>query len=52
MSVGDMLAYVWSLMTNTGYHVFDVFVSYADIFVFVIIVSLLLWLVGALLGGE
>lgn len=52
MSVGDMLAYVWSLMTDTGYYIYDVFVSYADIFIFVIIVSLFMWLIVALLGGE
>lgn len=52
MSVREMLTYIWELMCDTGYHVFDTFVSFADIFVFVIVVGLFVWLISALLGGD
>lgn len=52
MSVGEMLVYIWSLFEETGYYVFDTFVSFADIFIFIVIVGLLIWLVVALLGGD
>ncbi len=52
MSVGEVLSYIWSLFEENGYYVFDTFISFADIFIFIVIVSLLVWLVVALLGGE
>ena len=52
MSVGGWLSWLWSLFTDNGYHVFDTFVSFADIFVFVIVVGLFVWLISSLLGGD
>lgn len=52
MSVGEILAYIWGLMSDTGYHVFNIFVSYADIFIFLIVAGLFIWLIGVLLGGD
>ena len=51
MSVGDMLAYVWSLLQTAGFRVFDVFVSFADVFIFTIVAGLFIWLLYNLLGG-
>ena len=52
MSVGDSLAWLWSLFTDNGYHVFDVFISFADILIFVIITGLFVWFISVLLGGD
>lgn len=52
MSVGDWLAWIWSLFADNGWHVFDTFVSFADVIIFVIIAGLFVWLVHVLLGGD
>ena len=52
MSVGDWLAWLWSLFTDNGYHVFDVFISFADILIFVIFTGLFVWFISVLLGGD
>lgn len=52
MSVGDWLSWIWSLFTENGYHVFDTFVSFAAIFVFVVVVGLFVLLISVLLGGD
>lgn len=52
MSVGDWFAWIWSLFTDNGWHVFNVFVSFADVIIFVIIAGLFVWLVHVLLGGD
>lgn len=52
MSVGDWLAWLWSFFTDNGYHVFDVFISFADILIFVIIAGLFVWFISVLLGGD
>lgn len=52
MSVGDWLAWLWSLFMDNGYHVFDVFISFADILIFVIITGLFVWFISVLLGGD
>lgn len=52
MSVGDWLSWIWSLFTENGYHVFDTFVSFAAIFVFVVVVGLFVCLISTLLGGD
>ena len=52
MTVGDWLSWLWSLFTDNGYHVFDVFISFADILIFVIIAGLFVWLISVLLGGD
>lgn len=52
MSVGDWLVWLWSLFTDSGYHVFDVFISFADILIFVIITGLFVWFISVLLGGD
>lgn len=38
--------------TDNGYHVFDVFISFADILIFVIITGLFVWFISVLLGGD
>ena len=52
MSVGDWLVWLWSLFTDNGYRVFDVFISFADILIFVIITGLFVWFISVLLGGD
>lgn len=52
MSVGDWLVWLWSLFTDNGYHVFDVFISFADILIFVIITGLFVWFISVLLCGD
>lgn len=52
MKVSYWLAWIWSLFTDNGWHVFDTFVSFADVIIFVIIASLFVWLVHVLLGGD
>lgn len=50
--MGDWLSFIWSLFTENGWHVFDTFVSFADVFVFVVVVGLFVWLISVLLGGD
>lgn len=50
--MAEFFAQLWSLFEENGYHVFNTFVSFADIFVFVIFGSLFIWFLGKLLGGE
>lgn len=52
MNVGDWMAWLWSLFTDNGWYVFDTFVSFASVFIFVIIVGLFVYLVHVLLGGD
>ena len=52
LKVSDGFLWLWSLFTDNGYHVFDVFVSFADILIFVIIAGLFVWLISVLVGGE
>lgn len=50
--MAEFFASLWELFTDNGYHVFDTFVSFADIFIFVILASLFIWLLSELLGGD
>lgn len=52
MDVGDMLLYIWGMMKDNGYRIFDVYISFADVFLFVIIGCLFVGLICALLGGK
>lgn len=52
MSVAEMMKYIWSLLSENGYTVFDTFISFADVLIFVIVGSLLMLFVCALLGGK
>lgn len=52
MKVSDWLAWIWSLFADNGWRVFDTFVSFADVIIFVIIAGLFVWLVHVLLGGD
>lgn len=50
--MAEFLSSLWELFTDNGYTVFDTFVSFADIFIFVILASLFIWLINKLLGGD
>lgn len=50
--VGYMFRYIWNLMTISGWHVFDTFVSFADVLIYTVIAGLFLILVSTLLGGD
>lgn len=50
--MGDWLSFIWSLFTENGWRVFDTFVSFADVFVFVVVVGLFVWLISVLLGED
>ena len=52
LSVGDWLSWLWSLMSENGYHVFDTFISFADIFVFTIVATLFVIFIRVVLSGE
>lgn len=52
MSVSEMFQYVWDLMSENGWTVFDTFVSFADAFMFVILAGLFCWFVHILYGGD
>lgn len=52
MSFGDIMAFIWDLMTSAGYNVFGVFISFADILVFVVAGTLLVWLLVSIFGGD
>lgn len=51
MTFGDILSFIWSLMSVEVYQVMDVSISFGDIFVFVIIGTLAVWLITTLFGG-
>lgn len=50
--VGYMFRYIWNLMTISGWHVFDTFVSFADVLIYTVIAGLFLILVSTLFGGD
>ena len=52
MDMKDWFLYIWSLMTDNGWTVFDTFISFADVFIFVTVGGLFIWLISVLLGGE
>lgn len=49
--MAEVIAVTWSFLKENGWHVFDTFVSFSDVIIFIIVAILLCWLIGALMGG-